>query len=89
MSGVSLNGGLKKPLHDAVRLKLVLPWRPQDVGNSKAMRYLLRRAANREWNQPKREKCVAVKKAEMNWRSEEDFDIRLGDPEFGVCPVDF
>jgi hypothetical protein len=28
------------------------------------MGYLLRKAANREWKYPKREKCVAVNKAD-------------------------
>jgi hypothetical protein len=27
------------------------------------VRYLLRKAANREWNQPKRKNCAAVNKA--------------------------
>ena len=64
-------------------------WRPQEVGDFRTMGYLLRRAANREWNQPKRKKYVSVKKAERSWRSEEHFDIRLGDEEFGVCPAVF
>lgn len=32
----------------------------------------------------KREKCVAVNKDERRWISEECFDIRHGDAEFGV-----
>ena len=69
-------------------------WRPRDdivwswsldcLGDSKMLEMpepwdLLRRAANREWNQPKRKKCAAVNKAERSWRSEERFDIRHGD----------
>ena len=38
-------------------------------------------------SQSKRKKYVAVNKAERNWRSEEHFDIRHGDTEFGVCPA--
>jgi hypothetical protein len=53
------------------------------------MGYLLRRAANREWNQPKRKKLVAVSKDEMSWRSEELFDIRHGDTEFKICQAGF
>jgi hypothetical protein len=34
------------------------------------MGYLLRKADNREWNQPKRKKCVAVNKAERSWTSD-------------------
>ena len=51
--------------------------------------YPPRRAANREWNQPKRKKCVAVNKAEQSWRSEEHFDIRYGDADSGACPDGF
>ena len=34
----------------------------------RAVRYLLRKTANREWNQPKRKKFVAVNKGERSWR---------------------
>jgi hypothetical protein len=51
------------------------------------MGYLPGRAANRVWNQSKREKCVADNKAENSWRSEEHFDNRRGDAEFGDCPA--
>lgn len=64
------------------------PWRPQDVGGIRVVGFLQRKAASREWKQPKR-KCVAVNKAERSWRSEEHFDIRHGDPEMGVCPAGF
>lgn len=73
----------------AVKVKPGLPWRPQDVGDSRALGYLLRKAADREWSQPKREKCLVVNKSERNWRSEECFDIRHGDIAFGVCPAGF
>ena len=63
-----------------------LPWRPQDVGNARSP---LREAANKEQNQSKRKKCVPVNKATGSRRSEEHFDIRHGDAEFGVCPVVF
>ena len=53
------------------------------------MRHLRRKAANREWNQPKRKKCVGGNKAKRSWRSEESFDIRHEDAEFGVCPAGF
>jgi hypothetical protein len=43
---------------------LKLPWRPQDVRDARAVVYLLRKATNREWNQPKRKKFVAVNKSE-------------------------
>ena len=60
-----------------------------NVRDAKAIGYLPRRAANKELNLPKRKKCVAVNKDERSWRSEEHFDIRHGDAEFEVCPVNF
>ena len=41
-------------------VKLKLPWRPQDVQDVGTMGYLLRKAINRVWNQPKRMKLVAA-----------------------------
>ena len=41
-----------------------LPWRLKDVKDARAMEYMLRKAANREWNQPRRKKSVAVNKDE-------------------------
>jgi hypothetical protein len=46
----------------AVALKL--PWRPQDVQDSSAVSYLLRKTPNREWNQPRRKQFVIVNKDE-------------------------
>ena len=45
---------------------------------------LMSKAANRKWDQPKN--YIAVNKDERIWRSEEIFDIRHGDAEFGVGP---
>ena len=47
---------------EAVILKL--PWRLKDVKDVRAMGYMLRKAANREWNQPRRKQFVAVNKDE-------------------------
>jgi hypothetical protein len=44
--------------HEAVTLKL--PWRLKDVKDDRAIGYMLRKAANREWNQPRRKQFVAV-----------------------------
>jgi hypothetical protein len=33
---------------------LNLPWRPKDIKDAKAMRYVLKKAANREQNQPRK-----------------------------------
>ena len=48
------------------------------------MEYIQRRTASREWNQPKRKKCVAVNKAERSWRSEEHLtsDMEIQSLEF-------
>ena len=50
VSVVSLNKYLDITLCEAVMLKPRLSWRSQDVGDARAMGYLPRRAANREWN---------------------------------------
>ena len=63
-------------MSEALKVKSGLPWRPQDVRDARAVGYLLRRAATREWNQLKREKCAAITPAERSWSSEECFDIR-------------
>ena len=39
-----------------------LPWRLKDVKDARAMGYMLRKTANREWNQPRRKQFVAVNK---------------------------
>jgi hypothetical protein len=49
---VSLNGGLERPLCEAVKVKSRLPWRPQDVRDARAVGYLQRKAVNREWAHP-------------------------------------
>jgi hypothetical protein len=36
-SGVSLHECLERPLHEVVEVKLGLPWRPQNVGEARAM----------------------------------------------------
>ena len=53
--------------------------RPQNIRDLEMVGCLPRKAANREWNQPKREKCVSGNEDERSWRSEECFDIRHGD----------
>ena len=41
-----------------------LPWRLKAVKDARTMGYMLRKAANREWNQPRRNQFVAVNKDE-------------------------
>jgi hypothetical protein len=50
---MSLHGGQRKPLGEAVKVKPGLLWKPQDVEDARSLGYLPRKA-NREWNQPKR-----------------------------------
>ena len=57
--------GLQTSKQEAVTLKL--PWRPKVVQDAIAIGYLLRKVANREWNQPRR-KFVAVNKDEKRAR---------------------
>ena len=59
---------------EAVTLKL--PWRLKDVKDARAMGYMLRKAANREWNQPKRKKFVAETQIKKECTHENHFDIR-------------
>ena len=63
--------------------------KPQDVEDARYRGYLPRRATNWLWNQPKKQKCVAVNKCKWSWRSEDHFNIRRGDAEHGVCPANF
>ena len=62
---------------EAVTLKL--PWRLKDVKDARAMGYMLRKAANREWNQPRRKQLLQSTKMKKEWRSEDRFDISHGD----------
>jgi len=52
---------------EAVTLKLT--WRPQDVHDTRAMRYLLRKASNREWNQPQRKNFVVINKVKKELKN--------------------
>ena len=58
-------------------MKPGLPWRTQDVRNVKGHGIPAKRAANREWIQPKRKKCAVDNKAGQSWRSEERFDMEM------------
>jgi hypothetical protein len=43
---------------------LKLPWRLKDVKDARATGYMLRKATNKEWNQPRRKQFVAGNKDE-------------------------
>lgn len=71
VSGVSLHRGLERLCEVT---KLELPCRIQNVGDARAMEYLLRKSDKRK--QPKRKKYIIVNKGERIWRFKECFDIR-------------
>jgi hypothetical protein len=83
VSAMSFQGDQERPLNEGMKEKLELTWRPQDVGSTRAVVNLLRRAVNWELNQPKKKKCVAVNKVERNWTPEVCFDITHQNAEFG------
>jgi hypothetical protein len=54
------------------------------------MGYLLRKAANRWWKQPRRKNFDAVNKDEKGVGDLKNFfEISHGDAKFGVCPAGF
>lgn len=55
---------LERAFCETVKVMPELCWRLQDVGDTRAVGYLPRRAAIRKWNQPKREKWVALNAVE-------------------------
>ena len=66
-----------------------LPWRSQDVRDARDVSYLLKKAANREWNQLKRKKFVTDNKCE---KGVGDLKIVLTSDieiQFSVCPATF
>ena len=54
MTGMSLNGGPEKSSCEAVNVKTGLPCKLQDVGDARAIGYLPRTAAHREWKKTKK-----------------------------------
>lgn len=65
MSGVSLNEVPERLLYEAVKVRPRLCQSPPGVGVTRHG-VLPKRAANKEWNQTRREKCVAVLNAERS-----------------------
>lgn len=74
MAEKSLHGGPKRPFCENVKVNPVLCWRLKDIkgGGGGCLPW---RAANREWNQPKREKYAADTKLE-GWGTSKPSDIR-------------
>ena len=81
MSGVSLHGGLERPLCEAVRRSL------ECLGDPKILEMLGLGDACQEklltgsGSSPRGRSMLSVDKDERSWRSEECFDIRHGDME--------
>jgi hypothetical protein len=65
-------GGAQKRDIGTRSCNIEVDWRPQDVWDTRALGYLLKKAGNWEWNQPRRKKFVTVNKGE------DHFDIRHG-----------
>jgi hypothetical protein len=54
------------------------------------MGYLLRKAANREWNQPERRNCIAANKAERSWTSDMEMQsLEFAQLIFGLALVQY
>jgi hypothetical protein len=84
MAGVSLHGGLERPLCKAVAwIALETPKGQRCQRNGIPPR----KAANREGNQPKGKKCVAVNRAGRSWGAAGRCDIT--EMQFGVCSPGF
>jgi hypothetical protein len=66
MLGVSLHADPERPLHEPLKVKPVLPLNHEDVGNDRVMGFLPKNSANRMWKLNKREKYVAINKAEKS-----------------------
>ena len=66
-----------------------LPWRLKDVKDARAMGHMLRKAANGVETAPGESSLLQSTKMKKEWKSEDCFDISLGDAEFGVCPACF
>lgn len=72
-----MHGGPKRLLHEAMKMKPGLCWRPQDIGGARDMGCLPETAASRGWNQPGRQKCIVVNRIGRAEPSEL-FGIRQG-----------
>ena len=59
---ISLWEGPERSLYEVLKVKSGFYWSPQDVEDVRVMGYLATEAANREWNQAKRKKCVQLTK---------------------------
>ena len=83
MAGVSLTRDTERPLCKTAKMNCGLPWRPQDVGDARAMGFLLRRTIS-----PRERRMLQSTKLK-GVRDEECFDIRHGVSGFEVCPAGF
>ena len=54
VSAISLQGDQEKPLNEGMKVKLGLTWRPQDVGSTRAVGNLLRRAITGSGTSPRK-----------------------------------
>ena len=82
----SMQRGLERSLFGVVKVKPVLHWKPKSIEDARVMEFLPRKAVARIWNQPKREKCDTVSKAQRKELSKY-FAIRHRDKGFESCFV--
>jgi hypothetical protein len=68
-----------------VKVKPELYWKPKDV-DGQSHETFAKETADREWNQPKEEKWVAVRKA---GRAGHFISVTHRTTGFGVCPSAF
>jgi hypothetical protein len=62
-SEVFVYGSLEGPLCKAMKVKPELSWRPQHVNDTRALGYLVRKAADRGWHSSReREVCCSFRK---------------------------
>jgi hypothetical protein len=47
-------------MHEAIRVKLKMQWKPHDIGDARHMECLLRKAVGSKWSQPNRETMWAA-----------------------------
>lgn len=83
VSGVSLHGGLERPLCNAMKVKPGLPWRPQNVGDDRAVGYFQGEILTMESAHEKEVYCSQQRRKELEvWRALLTSDMEIQSLEF-------
>jgi hypothetical protein len=61
----SLQEAPERVIHDAIKVKPKLQWKPQDISVARNVESLLKKAAGNEWSHPKREAMKAANSRAM------------------------